>query len=54
MPGESESPRSTKRATFGMGCFWAADALYGATPGVITTCVGYSGGSKEAPVYRNL
>ncbi|XP_051169454.1 peptide methionine sulfoxide reductase isoform X1 [Leptopilina boulardi] len=53
MPGQLEEVKG-KRATFGMGCFWAGDSLFGATPGVIRTCVGYAGGSKENPTYRNI
>ncbi|XP_055378000.1 peptide methionine sulfoxide reductase-like isoform X2 [Condylostylus longicornis] len=30
-----------------MGCYWAAEALFGATSGVLRTRVGYSGGSQE-------
>lgn len=44
----------TKSATFGMGCFWAPDSLYGATQGVIRTKVGYAGGTFDSPTYRNL
>ncbi|XP_032596680.1 peptide methionine sulfoxide reductase isoform X3 [Drosophila grimshawi] len=36
-------------ATFGMGCFWGAESLYGATRGVLRTTVGYAGGSAELP-----
>lgn len=43
-----------KTATFGMGCFWGAESLYGATTGVLRTTVGYAGGTKEGPTYRNL
>ncbi|XP_013119267.2 peptide methionine sulfoxide reductase isoform X1 [Stomoxys calcitrans] len=43
-----------KTATFGMGCFWGAESLYGATKGIMRTTVGYAGGSKEGPTYRNL
>lgn len=43
-----------EKATFGMGCFWSCDSLYGAQKGVIRTKVGYSGGSLDNPVYRNL
>lgn len=43
-----------KKATFGMGCFWASDALFGATPGVLRTKVGYSGGTTLDPKYRKL
>ncbi len=43
-----------KTATFGMGCFWGPDSLFGAAPGVIRTRVGYSGGKKEDPTYHSL
>lgn len=43
-----------KTATFGMGCFWGAESLYGAQKGVTRTTVGYAGGSKDKPTYRNL
>ncbi|KRG00229.1 uncharacterized protein Dwil_GK10595, isoform B [Drosophila willistoni] len=36
-------------ATFGMGCFWGAESLYGATQGVLRTTVGYAGGSADLP-----
>lgn len=53
MPGHTEQAM-IKRATFGMGCFWAGDSLFGALPGVIRTCVGYAGGTKKSPVYRDM
>ncbi|XP_011684889.1 PREDICTED: peptide methionine sulfoxide reductase isoform X1 [Wasmannia auropunctata] len=53
MPGQLEQING-KRATFGMGCFWAGDSLFGALPGVIRTCVGYAGGTKESPAYKNM
>uniref|UniRef100_A0AAR5PSU7 peptide-methionine (S)-S-oxide reductase n=1 Tax=Dendroctonus ponderosae TaxID=77166 RepID=A0AAR5PSU7_DENPD len=43
-----------KKATFGMGCFWANDALFGAQPGVLRTRVGYAGGTTGNPVYKNI
>ncbi|KAK9881616.1 hypothetical protein WA026_016488 [Henosepilachna vigintioctopunctata] len=43
-----------KKATFGMGCFWACDALFGAQKGVLRTAVGYSGGTLIDPEYRKL
>jgi peptide-methionine (S)-S-oxide reductase len=43
-----------EKATFGMGCFWGCDSLFGATMGVLRTRVGYAGGSTPNPVYRNL
>lgn len=42
------------KATFGMGCFWANDALFGATPGVLRTRVGYTGGNTVKPTYKNI
>lgn len=41
-------------ATFALGCFWGPDALFGATPGVIRTRVGYAGGVIDNPTYENL
>ncbi|XP_023036728.1 peptide methionine sulfoxide reductase isoform X2 [Drosophila willistoni] len=41
-------------ATFGMGCFWGAESLYGATQGVLRTTVGYAGGSADLPTYRKM
>lgn len=41
-------------ATFGMGCFWGADALFGATKGVLRTRVGYTGGTTENPNYKKM
>ncbi|XP_075225174.1 methionine sulfoxide reductase A [Lycorma delicatula] len=43
-----------KKATFGMACFWAPDALFGTTVGVVRTRVGYTGGKKKNPTYRDL
>lgn len=44
----------TKKATFALGCFWAPDSFFGTTKGVIRTRVGFTGGSKDLPQYRNL
>ncbi|XP_063707969.1 peptide methionine sulfoxide reductase isoform X2 [Culicoides brevitarsis] len=43
-----------ERATFGMGCFWSCDSLFGAQKGVLRTRVGYSGGKSKNPSYRNI
>lgn len=45
---------ATKKATFGMGCFWSNDSLFGVTPGVIRTRVGYAGGTTKNPNYKNI
>nr|XP_023025535.1 peptide methionine sulfoxide reductase [Leptinotarsa decemlineata] len=49
-----EENTAFRKATFGMGCFWASDALFGGQQGVLRTRVGYSGGKTLDPVYRNL
>ena len=39
---------------FGCGCFWGAEKGFWRLPGVITTSVGYAGGEKENPTYREV
>jgi len=41
-------------ATFGAGCFWGVEAAYRQMPGVISTRVGYLGGTMENPSYRDV
>lgn len=43
-----------KKATFGMGCFWSGDCVFGVVPGVLRTRVGYSGGTKPNANYDNM
>lgn len=43
-----------QKATFGMGCFWSPEALFGQMPGVVRTRVGYAGGSSPNPSYREM
>ncbi|WP_229126106.1 peptide-methionine (S)-S-oxide reductase MsrA [Halapricum desulfuricans] len=47
-------PAETEMATFGMGCFWGPDALFGAREGVVRTRVGYAGGTSRNPTYYAL
>lgn len=47
-------PTKFKIATFAMGCFWHPDAVFGCQIGVYRTRVGYTGGKKLNPTYRNL
>ena len=44
-------PAGTEIAEFGMGCFWGAEKLFWQTPGVVTTAVGYAGGSTPNPTH---
>ncbi|XP_072995855.1 peptide methionine sulfoxide reductase A5 [Typha latifolia] len=46
--------QSLRTAVFALGSFWRSEAVFGCVPGVIRTSVGYAGGSKINPDYRNL
>ena len=41
-------------ATFGAGCFWGVEATFGQTPGVVSTSVGYMGGTLDSPTYQDV
>lgn len=39
---------------FGCGCFWGAEKGFWRLPGVVTTAVGYAGGSLHDPSYQQV
>ncbi len=49
-------PESVKleQATFGNGCFWCTEAVFGELQGVHSATSGYSGGKKENPTYQEV
>jgi peptide-methionine (S)-S-oxide reductase len=47
-------PDGTRTAIFGLGCFWGAEKKFWQTPGVISTAVGYAGGSTPNPTYQEV
>lgn len=50
----SKQVEKIETATLGMGWFWGPDARFGHYPGVIRTRVGYAGGTKVNPTYREM
>ena len=44
----------TEKATFGGGCFWGVEATFRQLEGVLSTSVGYSGGTLENPTYQDV
>lgn len=43
-----------EKATFAGGCFWCMEPPFDKTEGVISTVVGYTGGSKANPTYQQV
>ena len=44
----------TQQAIFGLGCFWGAERCFWQLDGIITTAVGYAGGSTPNPTYHEV
>ena len=47
-------PDGTQTAIFGLGCFWGDEKAFWQLPGVVTTAVGYAGGSTPNPTYDEV
>ena len=47
-------PAGTRRALFGLGCFWGAERKFWQAPGVYSTAVGYAGGHTPNPTYQEV
>jgi len=42
------------KATFAAGCFWGVEAAFRQIPGVLSTAVGYEGGTLANPSYQDV
>ncbi|MFC1475448.1 bifunctional methionine sulfoxide reductase B/A protein [Candidatus Zixiibacteriota bacterium] len=50
----SKAEPLTRTAYFAGGCFWGVEHFFGQAEGVVSTRVGYMGGSKENPTYKDV
>jgi len=48
----ADAPRAT--ATFAGGCFWCMQPPFESLPGVVSTTVGYTGGTVDHPTYEQV
>jgi peptide-methionine (S)-S-oxide reductase len=47
-------PTTLQTATFGAGCFWGVEEAFRQVNGVVSTAVGFAGGTTENPSYKDV
>jgi len=51
---EMHAVKKYEKAIFAGGCFWCMEHPFDKLPGVISTTVGYTGGTKKDPTYEEV
>ncbi len=54
IPAHTDKSAKTDTAIFAGGCFWGVEYYFQEAPGVISTEVGYIGGSTDKPTYKDV